>query len=94
MPGFALRTIVGLETAANLWLSVAQSLLDVYWKSETPSTSGEGEHKFIFNLVPIPAFGRGGITESSRDGSVLLRAYSRNSRTYIVPQKGRKVKLC
>lgn len=54
-------------------------LLDVYGESETQSTLctpaspsfvspcglGEGERKFIFNLVTTPAFGRGVITESS-----------------------------
>lgn len=52
-------------------------LLDVYGESETQSTqhrrlrllrsskTGEGERKFIFNLVTTPAFGRGVITESS-----------------------------
>ena len=53
-------------------------LLDVCGESETPSTSGEGERKFIFNLViprryrlgtriniTTPASGRGVITELS-----------------------------
>ena len=39
-------------------------LLDVHEESETPSMSGEGEHKFIFNLVTTPAFDREVITES------------------------------
>ena len=53
-------------------------LLDVYVELETPSTLctptlssfvnpcglGEGEPKFIFNLVTTPASGRGVITES------------------------------
>ena len=58
-------------------------LLDVYGESETPSTqhrrlrllrsskTGEGEHKFIFNLVTTPASSRGVITESFKGATYM-----------------------
>ena len=67
-------------------------LLDVYWEPETQSTqhrrlrllrsskTGEGERKFIFNLVTTPAFGRGVITESFITPS-FLSSLSRYSST-------------